>query len=154
MSCPVISRDEICDGIAHNLGRGDKDLLTWLAFDAFFRVLQLHASCGVTVVADAAFQDLRWRTGLRSILPLAEVKIVHCTVDPPIARQRVAERRLARHSATRIQHDSVTAGADEPSSADSPPFEPLSLPLPSLAVATADGYAPGIDEIVAFVASR
>src|SRR5688500_2959379 len=64
MSCPLISRDEINEGIFHtfdhDLGLASKDSVAKLAFDAFFQAIELLLSSNVTLVAEAAFQDHRW----------------------------------------------------------------------------------------------
>ena len=53
------------------------------------------------MVAEAAFQDRLWRPGLAPLLPLARIRIVHCTVSPEAAR--VSSRRL--HSVGRREAD-------------------------------------------------
>lgn len=158
LSCPMVSRDEINEGIFRTFGRGpepaDKDQVAKLTFDAFFRVLALFVSCDVTFVAEAAFQDLRWRIGLEPLLPIADMLVIHCTIDPEFARERVVRRRLERQDAGRIGQAPADAQAVAPGSAAVRPFEPLSLPVPSLTVSTIDGYDPRLEEIAAFVESR
>ncbi|HMI98963.1 MAG TPA: ATP-binding protein [Gaiellaceae bacterium] len=158
LSCPLISRDEINKGIFHSVEHDPdlaaKDRVAKLAFDAFFGVIELLVSCGVTLVAEAAFQDRRWRIGLDPIAPLAGMKVIHCTVDPELAHQRVFRRRLEQQGecqSTRACADASAANFHQP---DVPTFEPLSLPVPSIHVATADGYDPPLDEILAFITSR
>jgi len=155
LSCPVVSRDEINEGIFRTLGRGseptDKDQVAKLAFDAFFRALALLVSCDVTFVAEAAFQDLRWRIGLEPLLPMADVKVIRCTIDPDLARERIIRRRL--ETSGRPGQAPADAQAVEPGSAAVRTFEPLSLPVPSLNVSTAEGYEPRLEEIASFVAS-
>lgn len=156
LSCPLISRDEIYEGLFHTFAGhpelADKDRLTKSAFDAFYRVIGLLLSSDVTFVAEAAFQDERWRIGLEPLAPLAEMKLIHCTISSELARQRVIQRRLEQQpvpGATRAPAD-LTADSPPPAIR---PFEPLSLPVPSLSVDTADGYDPNLDEIVAFIKS-
>ncbi|MGH4006719.1 MAG: AAA family ATPase [Pseudonocardiaceae bacterium] len=157
LSCPMVSRDEINEGIFRTLGRGpepaDKDQVAKLTFDAFFRVLTLLVSYDVTFVAEAAFQDLRWRIGLEPLLPMADVKVIHCTIDPEFARERVIRRRLERRDARRREQAPAGTQTVEPGLATVRPFEPLSLPVPSLTVSTIDGYDPRLEEITAFVQS-
>lgn len=155
LSCPMVSRDEINEGIFRTFGGpelADKERVAGLTFDAFFRVLALHVSCDVTFVAEAAFQDLRWRIGLEPLLPLAEMKVIRCRIDSQLARERVVRRNLERQAAGCAGHVSADARSVQP--APIRPFEPLSLPVPSLTVSTADGYDPRLEEIASFVASR
>ena len=141
LSCPLISRDEINEGINstfdHDPELASKDKVATLAFDAFFGTIESLLRHNVSFVAEAAFQDFRWRAGLSSCGSLTELKIVYCVVDARLAQQRVAHRgpeqqRLAAQPPIR-------------------PFEPLSLPVPTVRVDTTDGYLPGLHEILAFV---
>ncbi|MGH8902902.1 MAG: AAA family ATPase, partial [Egibacteraceae bacterium] len=115
LSCPMASRDEINKGIFRTLDRGpapaDKDQVAKLAFDAFFRVLALLVSCDVTFVAEAAFQDARWRLGLEPLLPMANVKVIHCTIDPELARKRIIHRRVQTQYAYPTGRAPAEAGA-------------------------------------------
>lgn len=148
--CPLVSRDEINEGIRRTLGRGseppDKDQVAGLTFDAFLRVLALLIDCDVAIVAEAAFRDLRWRACLEPLLPRADLRVIHCVVDAQVARERVLRRLEGREPA------SPRAGlqAPEPGWAAARPFEPVALPVPSLTVSTADGYHPPFEDIVAF----
>jgi predicted kinase len=158
LSCPLISRDEIYEGLFHTFAGhpelADEDRITKSAFDTFFRIIGFLLSSDVTFVAEAAFQNERWRFGLEPFVPLAHMKLIHCEIDPELARQRVIWRRLEQQTvpgATRPHaHAELTADALPPVIR---PFEPLSLPVPSIQVDTIDGYAPKLDEIVAFIKS-
>ncbi|WP_433680526.1 hypothetical protein [Nocardia sp. CA-119907] len=111
----------------------------------FFATVELLLRAGVTVVAEAAFQDQLWRPGLEPLRDLAAIRIVHCAVDPAIAmtriHQRTSENPLRRaHS---VPHtDTVQVPCE---------FDRVSLEVPAIEVDTTDGYQPGLDEIVAFV---
>lgn len=150
--CPAICRDEIKEGMVHAHGapfqRGPGDPLTMRTFPVFFDIVRLLVTAGVSMVAEAAFQDRRWREGLQPVLGLARLRIVHCTVDDAVARARVA-RRIARGDPARAAHaDADLLGAGDHGST---PFERISLPAPSIEVDTTDGYSPGLTEIVAFI---
>ncbi|MGY0236785.1 AAA family ATPase [Longispora urticae] len=149
VGCPAICRDEIKEGMAHatpGFTAGPDDPLTRRTFGTFFEVLGLLLGAGVTVVAEAAFQDPRWRPGLERLAALAAVRVVRCAVDPAVARARIARR--AAEDGLRAAHDDrgFLAGADRPLDA----FVPISLAVPTLRVDTTDGYDPGLAEIVAF----
>jgi predicted kinase len=138
--CPLVSRDEIKEGMVHAHGPGFEaapgDPLTERTFPLFFDVLRVLLEGGVTVVAEAAFQDPAWRRGLEPLTELAELRVVHCHVDPALAGER-AERRGMRPA----HADGLGIGR---------PFERLSL-APSIEVDTSDGYVPDLQAIVEFV---
>src|SRR5260221_14226215 len=71
---------------------GPGDDLTMRTLPAFFDVLELLLTVGVTTVAEAAFQDRIWRPRLTPFLPLARFRIVHCAVDAEVAFQRILLR--------------------------------------------------------------
>jgi len=150
MCCPAICRDEIKEGMVHAQG-GDfqsapADPLTLRTLTTFFDVLRVLLTAGVSVVAEAAFQDQRWREGLEPLSELARLRIVHCTVDAVVARERVA-RRLANNELTRRAHtDAAHLEALELAS-----FESISIPAPSIVVDTTEGYLPDLAEIIEFV---
>ena len=121
------------------------DALTMRTFPLFFEVVRVLLAAGVSVVAEAAFQDKLWRSGLGPLTDLAQLRIVQCSADDAIARERVA-RRLAtdpsRGAHADVQFIERLAAT---------PFEHLSLAAPSIVVDTTDGYKPALAEIVAFV---
>jgi hypothetical protein len=125
IGCPVISRDEIREGLVH-AGTADDGFL--LTYRLFTEVVRTFADAGVTFVAEAAFQDHRWRP----LLGLGPTRILRCVT---------AEQRVVRRAA----HP-----GDPVSIAD---WVPIDSPAPTLIVDTTDGYSPGLDEITAFAAS-
>jgi predicted kinase len=145
--CPAICRDEIKEGMAHatpSYVPAPGDALARGTYTTFFAILELLVDAGVSVVAEAAFQDRLWRQGLTPLLDRATVRLVQCTVDPAIARDRHA-RRLERDPRSRAAHDDLRL------SSSPEPFVALTLPVRTLRVETTDGYAPSLPEIVAFV---
>jgi predicted kinase len=152
VGCPAICRDEIKEGMVHNVpdfvpGPGDE--LTARTLPVFFAVLELLLTAGVTTVAEAAFQDHVWRPRLAPLLPLARLRLVHCTVDAQLAFERTVQRGAG---------DRVRRAHDEPDPADRAErlrrhaaFDRVSLDAPSIEVDTTDGYRPGLAEIVAFI---
>ena len=154
MPCPAICRDEIKEGLVHAAGNKPAWDISQLTFETFFGVLRLLLSAGVTVVAEAAFQDKLWRPGLEPLLGRADIRIVHCIVDPALARERIA-RRLADTEASRASHaDRELLEALDSGKLSLESFEPISLLGPSLRVDATDGYDPGLDRIIAFVNQR
>jgi predicted kinase len=130
--------------------RGPGDPLTQRTFPLFFEVLRVLVAGGVTVVAEAAFQDRLWRQGLEPLEDLARLRIVQCHVDVAVARGRAAARgeqpaRVAAHG------DSLARLGPEGWEQGFASFERLSISAPSLDVDTTDGYMPELAEVVAFV---
>lgn len=154
VGCPAICRDEIKEGMVHatpGFVPGPGDELTMRALPAFFGVLELLLMAGVTTVAEAAFQDRIWRPHLVPLLPLVRIRVIHCTVPPDVALQRIVRRGQA--NAARAAH--ADPGSDE--AADHVQrhleFDRISLDAPYLEVDTTSGYRPGIDRVVTFVNS-
>jgi predicted kinase len=152
LGCPAICRDEIKEGMAHatpGFTPGPDDPLTRRTLTTFFEILDLLLRAGVTVVAEAAFQDRLWRPGLERLARLATIRIVRCGVDTTTARLRIAHRvavnpRRAAHEDHRLLRElEAGTGAVEA-------FDPITLDAPTLFVDTTDGYRPGLDDIVAF----
>jgi len=138
--CPAICRDEIKEGMVHAAGPGfDGDILTRRMFPLFFDVLRALLEGGVTVVAEAAFQDRLWRPNLEPLLELAELRIVNCVVPDEVIAERVAAR-------ARLAHDHVPP---HPSAG----FGWITLEAPTISVDTSDGYRPALADVAAFVSS-
>ena len=152
IGCPAICRDEIKEGMAHATpgfvpARGDE--LTMRTLPAFFGVVELLVSAGVTTVAEAAFQDRVWRPHLEPLRHLARIRVVHCAVPAEVALDRTLRRRE--------QEPPRRAHAD-PGPLDRTDFlsryaafRRIMLDVPSIDVDTTDGYRPDLDEIFAFV---
>lgn len=156
VGCPAVCRDEIKEGMVHaacgpaaaGFVARPGDELTVRTLPVFFGVLELLVRAGVTTVAEAAFQDHVWRSRLEPLLDLARLRVVNCAVDPDLALRRVWQR--ARDNPLRRAH--ADPGPQGPERPEGPPaFSRISLDVPSLEINTADGYRPGLDQIVAFV---
>ena len=157
--CPAVSRDEIKEGMVHAHGRdfqpAQGDPLTQRTFPLFFDALWLLLEGGVSVVAEAAFQDRLWRAGLEPLAGFARLRIVHCDVDAAVAFERVVGRSDARlgvshHGRAAHADDSLAKELDEWKRGYAA-FDRVSIDAPSIVVDTTDGYAPGLPELVAFV---
>jgi predicted kinase len=154
LGCPLISRDEINEGIFHtfnhDLSVAEKENVAKRAFDMFFRIIDLFLSSWVSIVAEAAFQDYRWRIGLNQLETEADVRVIHCEVDPGLALQRLQQRRI-REQDTPGARRAAQARRGEFHLPGTSGFQALSLPSPSLRVSTTDGYEPDLEEIVDFL---
>lgn len=139
--CPAVCRDEIKEGMVHAAGPGfDGDMLTRRTFPLFFDVLRTLLEGGVTVVAEAAFQDRLWRPNLEPLLELAELRIVKCVVADEVIFERTGAR-------VRVAHDHVPP-LPVPSE-----FGWITLDAPTISVDTSDGYQPALADVAAFVSS-
>jgi predicted kinase len=155
--CPAVIRDEIKEGLVHAEGAGEPEWggpVAERTFKAFFGVVRLLLSSGATVVAEAAFQDKLWRPELEPLLDLAELRVVHCVVDPALARERIARRAADNAGGRKAHADALLLEALESGTLSLEAFEPIAPVAPSIRVDTTDGYHPGLDEIVAFVDQR
>ena len=150
--CPAVCRDEIKEGMVHAHGgdfqAGSGDPLTVRTLPVFFDVLRVLVTAGVTVVAEAAFQDRLWRQGLEPLSELSQLRVVQCAAADDVVRQRLDRVRPAHGDRSQFAQAAL---AGEPPFAG---FERLSLPVPSIFVDTTYGYAPDLPSIVAFASGR
>jgi predicted kinase len=145
--CPAVCRDEIREGVVRTRGDGGalEDDLARRANDAFFDVVALLLSRGVTVVAEAAFQHNVWAPRLEPLRALADVRIVLCEIDPASALARRVARGLGDPGRARFHPEA--AGLHRAAVV----YDPPCLDVPTLRVNTSDGYRPIFDAIVDFV---
>jgi predicted kinase len=150
MACPAICRDEIKEGMARTATdfvptAGDE--LSRRTLSVFFAVLSLFLERGVTVVAEAAFQDHVWTSNLAPLAEFAEFRLVQCHTDPATAKRRIAER-----AATRWAHaDDAMLLALQDGNAYFIAFRRVAMDVPTIHVDTTEGYNPTIEELVTFV---
>jgi predicted kinase len=157
--CPAVCRDELKEGMVHAEGGefepAPGDPLTQRTYPLFFDVLRVLLGGGVTVVAEAAFQDALWRRGLEPLAGLAELRVVQCHVDAAVAHERAAARAGVRRGVSRHAHaDAALPHALDDWRRGYAAFERLSLPAPSIDVDTTDGYVPGLDAVAGFARRR
>ena len=153
--CPAICRDEIKEGMVHAHGRdfqgGHGDPLTQRTLPLFFEVLRVLLAEGVTVVAEAAFQDRLWRSGLEPLAEAAELRLVHCNVEAAVSWERAVHRLAASQERGRAHGDSTVGKGLEEWTRSFESFDRVSIPVPSIEVDTTDGYEPNLAAILEFV---
>jgi predicted kinase len=107
---------------------------------------------GVTIVAEAAFQDRLWRPGLVPLAKVAQLRIVQCHVDHAVSFERAARRSVDSDHRRRVHGDGTPLGRkpeDWARAVES--FDRVSISAPSIEVDTTDGYTPDLGAIVDFV---
>jgi predicted kinase len=151
--CPAICRDEIKEGLVNTTGqRGDGgDDIARHVYDAFFDTVNLLLARRVTLVAEAAFQHRVWSPKLEPLCDVARIRIVVCTIDAQLARERHVARGLADPDRERFHDDRAVQAAREGRELPIDIYDPPHLDVPTLAVDTSDGYRPSLDSIVEFV---
>jgi predicted kinase len=153
--CPAICRDEIKEGMAHahpgEFHGEPGDPLTVRTLPLFFDVLRVLLRAGVTVVAEAAFQDRLWRPGLEPLTELAQLRIVQCHVDHAVSFERAVRRSIDSGHRRRAHADGTIGGQAEASARAVESFDRVSISAPSIDVDTTGGYAPDIPVIIDFI---
>jgi predicted kinase len=149
IGCPVISRDEIKEGLMNTVERGGELSIDPAkhTYEVFFETIEFLIGKSVSVIAEAAFQHPRWAAKLERLQSSVEIKIIHCSTGPTVASERFARRTHDDPNRTRFHGETV----DQPSTLPITNFDRLRLDVPSLIVDTSDGYDPDLDTIVAFV---
>lgn len=143
---PPLCRDELKEGMVHatpGFVASTSDPLTMRTYGLFFATIRSWLESGVSLVAEAAFQDRLWRQGLEPLEGLADLRIIRCHVAAETALARATER--AAHQASRAAH------ADAEHFARPRDFTPISMDAPTLDVDTSDAWDPDLDAIAAFV---
>lgn len=153
---PVLSRDEIYAGLFQTC-KGERSQphdLAQTANTALRECARLLLNAGVPVIIEAAFQQKLWQVVLESLLPLADVRVVRCVIEPELALQRMVrrldqfpEQRAAHHDAQYIRE---RIGQTTPW----PHFDAISLGVPTMDVETADGYLPSLETVASFVSTQ
>jgi hypothetical protein len=154
--CPAICRDEVKEGLVNALGGIDESSqdTQWQSYEAFFKVIELLLKYRVTLIAEAAFQHDRWAQKLQPMKPLAHIRIVVCTLDPQLARDRHVGRNLADPGRERFHGKSPMPDVQEGGELPIEPYDPPHLGVPILDVDTTDGYKPAFESIISFASRR
>jgi predicted kinase len=145
VGCPAICRDEIKEGLVSTTGEKGTpgDAIARQVHTIFFDTVEFLLRRNVTLVAEAAFQHQLWAPRLEPLRGAARIRIVHCIVNPVVARSRIRARITANPVRAR-HHDALLLPQLEA-------YEPPRLTVPTISVDTSDGYRPDLDELLAFV---
>ncbi|MFE5859680.1 AAA family ATPase [Streptomyces virginiae] len=153
LGCPTIIRDEIKQGMVMSTpghqAEAD-DPLNIPTMDAFFETITVLLRAGVTLVAEAAYQDRLWRPGLEPLSEIADIRVIRCVTPASTIVGRITQR--ARTDTHRAAHADAALLTDMEAGTYAPDeFVPISLDVPTLVVDTADGYSPGPAVIEGFL---
>lgn len=143
--CPLLCRDELKKGYVHTHGVTDSAANRTI-YEAFFATIALLLDQQISLIAEAAFQHHVWAPRLEALQARARLRLVVCQVDPALAQQRRQKRRQANPDWHRF-HGDTDARLYNAKQA----YQPPELPFPTLTVATSNGYAPELADIVSFV---
>jgi len=92
LRCPMLSRDEIKEGMVRTLGLPASKDVQLQATDAFFEAIRVLVGARVSLVGEAAFQHHVWSSRLEPFLEVADVRVVVCDVPLEVAQARVFKR--------------------------------------------------------------
>lgn len=151
--CPLISRDEIKEGLVNTIGKNPQPAidLNRHVYHTYFDVLESLLRQRISLVTEAAFQHKLWQPKLDPLRNIANIKIVYCEIDGEIAKKRFIERGLTDPERARF-HDDMGIHADtDISDTLLGNHVPPNLSVPMLTVDTTDGYQPPMEDILTFV---
>jgi predicted kinase len=156
LALPFLSRDELKEAIGDELGAPSdvpaSQRLGLAAYRILYAVSARILESDGGVVVESNFRRGRSERELRSIVELADARLVHCSAAAATVQARYAQRhqRGDRHP-VHLDAQRADALADDLASGR---FEPLDLGLPTVVVATDDGYEPGLEQVIAFLSSE
>lgn len=150
--CPIISRDEIKEGLVNTIQSSTDSLeidLNRQVYHTFFETLEFLLNRQITLIAEAAFQHKLWTPKLEPLQAIARIKIILCAISPSLAKSRFIQRGINDPERAQFHDDWTIQQTDEDWL--SRPYEPPQLTVPTLIVDTSNEYQPMFDDIVAFV---
>ena len=152
LGLPVLHRDALKVGLVVTHGgetAANRPVIVPRSFDLFYETIARWLRAGISLLAEYGFPREYAAGPLRALVPLARTVAVWC--DPP---DEVAARRfIARERALPGRDPAYLGPVGErmaQGTFDWRRHEPFDLGVPHLRVDTTDGYAPGLDAIVAF----
>jgi adenylate kinase family enzyme len=152
--CPIISRDEIKEGLVNTLKNSEilfEADLNGDVYNTFFETIEFLLRKNITLVSEAAFQHKLWTPKLNSLKKIAQIKLICCSVNSQLAKSRFIQRGLEDPERAYFHDDWSIQKTKEGTDPLNSSYEPPKLSVPTLIVDTSENYQPIFEEIVAFV---
>jgi predicted kinase len=152
INCPLLSRDELKEGLINTLGISHSQLSTPVdlqIYETFFETIELLLSKGISLVIEAAFQDKLWRPKLLKLVQTATIKIIICKTNLELVKTRFANRlsdnpdREKFHGDQSLSAEQIAALIDH--------YKPVNMDVATLEVDTSQDYDPDLEAIVNFI---
>ena len=154
IKCPLVSRDEMKEGYINTTGGRHSQLDDAVAlhiYESSFEAIDLFISKGISIIAEAAFQDKLWRPKLSMLRLKAEIKIIICKTTPELAKSRFIERLANDPDRDKFHGDKSTTLETEQGNLLTGVYESVQMDTPTLQVDTTDNYNPDIEKIILFI---
>ena len=146
---PLVAKDDIKEALFDVMGtppdRVASRRVGIAAIGVMLALARRAAQANADVILECNFRRGQGEVDLRSLMEMAEVRLVHCQVADEVTLERY-RRRLDRH----LGHHDDQALPDLVKGLNEREFDPLRLDVRLLVVDTTDGYQPGLEEIIAF----
>jgi predicted kinase len=152
IKCPLLSRDELKEGLIHTLGTAHSQLdrpVDGQVYETFFETIELLLSKGISLVIEAAFQDKLWRPKLLSLLQQATIKIIICKAGIELIKERFSNR-LSNDPGREKFHGDQSLNAEQIASLIDN-YKPVTIEVPTLQVDTTQDYDPDLEGIINFI---
>lgn len=153
--CPLLSRDELKEGYVNTLrlSHSQLDNLADLhVYHTFFEAIDLLISKGISIIAEAAFQDKLWRPKLLNLSGRAEIKIIICRSNPDVVKSRFADRFSNNPDREKYHGDRSISLSKFKSLTEN--YQPVNIDVPTLQIDTTNGYSPDTEEIINFIGQK
>ena len=152
INCPLLSRDELKEGLINTLGTSHSQLdrsVDMQVYEAFFDTVELLISKGVSLVIEAAFQDKLWRPKLTGLLQKATIKIIICKAEIELIKTRFADRLSNNPDREKFHGDQSLHAEQIASLIDN--YNPVNMEVATLEVDTTQDYDPDLEAIINFI---
>lgn len=147
----MISRDQLKEDYCRVDGTArlyPGDALNLYIYNRFFELIKTSLCKGQPVIADAAFQHALWEPKLPELSNKSSIAVVHCRVEPIVAKERFM-RRLLEQPERRLVHND-----DQPQNVKfvTALYHYLETTAPTLGVDSSRGaFDPCLDTILRFI---
>jgi len=151
--CPLISRDEIKEGLVNTLrGSQEPDVdINRHVYTTFFDTIEFLLTKQIMLVAEAAFQHKVWQPQLEKLQTIARIRLIHCTIDAQVAKSRFIQRSTDDVDRGHYHDDFSTSASKVAIERLIDDYEPPRMDVPMITVDTSEGYEPTLADIVSFV---